>query len=100
MAQENSTQPVIFRVLWNINIQPADFLCILEALLKYLLNEVWTDIPKEDQLQPIFVAIPMFRWFERLFLVKIQKNLINDLENKQTGFVTDIGKSLNILLLW
>jgi hypothetical protein len=41
----------------------------------------------------------MFKWLERRFLVKIQKNLINILDHYQTGFVAGMGTSVNILLL-
>jgi hypothetical protein len=41
----------------------------------------------------------MFKWFERRFLVKIQKNLMNIFDHNQNGFVAGMGTSVNILLL-
>ncbi len=38
----------------------------------------------------------MFKWFERRFLVKIQKYLINIFDQNQNGFVAGMGTSVNI----
>ncbi len=40
----------------------------------------------------------MFKWFERHFLVKIQKYQINILDRIQTSFVEGMGTRVNILL--
>ena len=63
------------------------------------LNKVWPDIPNEDQFRPIVVLSPLYKWLERRFLWKLSRYMTDKLDCNQTGFVTGMGISVNILLL-
>ena len=60
---------------------------------------MWPDIFLKDQFRPIIVLSQIFRWLERLFILKLQSYLTNNLDRNQTGFVPGMGTHVNILLL-
>jgi hypothetical protein len=60
------------------------------------LNKVWPAIPTASQFRPITVLCPLFKWLESRFLPKLNNYLVNNMMREQTGFVPEIGTSVNL----
>lgn len=63
------------------------------------LNKAWPEIPCEDQFRPIVVLSPLYKFLERRFQWKLQRYMKDSLDPHQTGFVSGMGTSVNLLLL-
>jgi hypothetical protein len=60
------------------------------------LNKVWPAIPTAPQFRPITVLCPLLKWLESRFLPKLNNYLVKNMVREQTGFVPEIGTSVNL----
>ena len=84
----------LLRDLWNrktIESIPEIFKARLVPL-----NKKWPDIPQKEDFRPIAIISHFYKFLELRFANKLLDYLSNHMDKRQTGFVREMGTTVNI----